>query len=142
MGHQRTADADAAGGKSQRFSIWLALALKVEEGPHHTAIGAPQNVGARNPAARTLQPRYSSKRPLLCRGIGVGGEGFTNLLLLPRQPVKGPRQARTFARPGAAYRPSTVFFYSPQPRSRDEYLHYKTRLYSGQGSSAVLKRYQ
>ncbi|MBZ4312357.1 aldehyde dehydrogenase EutE, partial [Mycobacterium tuberculosis] len=59
------------------FDSALALALRVEEGLHHTAIMHSQNVSRLNLAARTLQTSIFVKNGPSYAGIGVGGEGFT-----------------------------------------------------------------
>ena len=73
-----------------------ALALRVEEGLHHTAIMHSQNVSRLNLAARTLQTSILSKMARLT-GIGVGGEGFTTFTIATPT-GEGTTSARTFAR--------------------------------------------
>lgn len=102
MGHQRTVDADAAGGKVSDFDSALALALKVEEGLHHTAIMHSQNVSRLNLAARTLQTSIFVKNGPSYAGIGVGGEGFTTFTIATPT-GEGPRQRVLLPAPGAAY---------------------------------------
>ncbi|HBU6312040.1 TPA: aldehyde dehydrogenase [Klebsiella pneumoniae] len=55
------------------FDSALALALRVEEGLHHTAIMHSQNVSRLNLAARTLQTSIFVKNGPSYAGIGVGG---------------------------------------------------------------------
>ncbi len=78
------------------FDSALALALRVEEGLHHTAIMHSQNVSRLNLAARTLQTSILSKCPSYA-GIGVGGEGFTTFTIATPT-GEGTTSARTFAR--------------------------------------------
>ncbi|EBQ6122729.1 aldehyde dehydrogenase EutE, partial [Salmonella enterica subsp. enterica serovar Enteritidis] len=75
----------------------LALALKVEEGLHHTAIMHSQNVSRLNLAARTLQTSIFVKNGPSYAGIGVGGEGFTTFTIATPT-GEGTTSARTFAR--------------------------------------------
>lgn len=63
------------------FDSALTLALKVEEGLHHTAIMHSQNVSRLNLAARTLQTSIFVKNGPSYAGIGVGGEGFTTFTI-------------------------------------------------------------
>ncbi|NHL56394.1 CoA-acylating propionaldehyde dehydrogenase PduP, partial [Staphylococcus aureus] len=79
------------------FDIALALALRVEEGLHHTAIMHSQNVSRLNLAARTLQTSIFVKNGPSYAGIGVGGEGFTTFTIAPPT-GEGTTSARTFAR--------------------------------------------
>ena len=79
------------------FDSALALALRVEEGLHHTAIMHSQNVSRLNLAARTLQPSIFVKNGPSYAGIGVGGEGFTTFTIAPPT-GEGTTSARTFAR--------------------------------------------
>ncbi len=71
------------------FDSALALALRVEEGLHHTAIMHSQNVSRLNLAARTLQTSIFVKNGPSYAGIGVGGEGLPPSPS-PRQPEKAP----------------------------------------------------
>lgn len=75
----------------------LALALRVEEGLHHTAIMHSQNVSRLNLAARTLQTSIFVKNGPSYAGIGVGGEGFTTFTIATPT-GEGTTSARTFAR--------------------------------------------
>lgn len=79
------------------FDSALALALKVEEGLHHTAIMHSQNVSRLNLAARTLQTSIFVKNGPSYAGIGVGGEGFTTFTIATPT-GEGTTSARTFAR--------------------------------------------
>ncbi|HBQ5094744.1 CoA-acylating propionaldehyde dehydrogenase PduP [Klebsiella variicola] len=85
----RVADFDSA--------LALALALRVEEGLHHTAIMHSQNVSRLNLAARTLQTSIFVKNGPSYAGIGVGGEGFTTFTIATPT-GEGTTSARTFAR--------------------------------------------
>ena len=75
----------------------LALALRVEEGLHHTAIMHSQNVSRLNLAARTLKTSIFVKNGPSYAGIGVGGEGFTTFTIATPT-GEGTTSARTFAR--------------------------------------------
>lgn len=77
--------------KVNDFDSALTLALKVEDGLHHTAIMHSQNVSRLNLAARVMQTSIFVKNGPSWAGIGVGGEGFTTLPLQHR-PEKGQRQ--------------------------------------------------
>ncbi len=79
------------------FDSALALALRVEEGLHHTAIMHSQNVSRLNLAARTLQTSIFVKNGPSYAGIGVGGEGFTTFTIATPT-GEGTTSARTFAR--------------------------------------------
>lgn len=79
------------------FDSALTLALKVEEGLHHTAIMHSQNVSRLNLAARTLQTSIFVKNGPSYAGIGVGGEGFTTFTIATPT-GEGTTSARTFAR--------------------------------------------
>nr|WP_318381112.1 CoA-acylating propionaldehyde dehydrogenase PduP [uncultured Enterobacter sp.] len=79
------------------FDAALALALKVEEGLHHTAVMHSQNVSRLNLAARTLQTSIFVKNGPSYAGIGVGGEGFTTFTIATPT-GEGTTSARTFAR--------------------------------------------
>lgn len=83
--------------KVDNFDSALALALKVEEGLHHTAIMHSQNVSRLNLAARTLQTSIFVKNGPSYAGIGVGGEGFTTFTIATPT-GEGTTSARTFAR--------------------------------------------
>ena len=83
--------------KVSDFDSALALALKVEEGLHHTAIMHSQNVSRLNLAARTLQTSIFVKNGPSYAGIGVGGEGFTTFTIATPT-GEGTTSARTFAR--------------------------------------------
>ena len=83
--------------KVRDFDSALALALKVEEGLHHTAIMHSQNVSRLNLAARTLQTSIFVKNGPSYAGIGVGGEGFTTFTIATPT-GEGTTSARTFAR--------------------------------------------
>ena len=75
----------------------LSLALKVEDGLHHTAIMHSQNVSRLNLAARTLQTSIFVKNGPSYAGIGVGGEGFTTFTIATPT-GEGTTSARTFGR--------------------------------------------
>ncbi|MBZ2030056.1 CoA-acylating propionaldehyde dehydrogenase PduP [Klebsiella pneumoniae] len=77
------------------FDSALALALRVEEGLHHTAIMHSQNVSRLNLAARTLQTSIFVKNGPSYAGIG--GEGFTTFTIATPT-GEGTTSARTFAR--------------------------------------------
>lgn len=79
------------------FDSALALALRVEEGLHHTAIMHSQNVSRLNLAARTLQTSIFVKNGPSYAGIGVGGEGFTTFTIATPT-GESTTSARTFAR--------------------------------------------
>ena len=79
------------------FDSALALALRVEEGLHHTAIMHSQNVSRLNLEARTLQTSIFVKNGPSYAGIGVGGEGFTTFTIATPT-GEGTTSARTFAR--------------------------------------------
>ena len=83
--------------KVKDFDAALSLALKVEEGLHHTAIMHSQNVSRLNLAARTLQTSIFVKNGPSYAGIGVGGEGFTTFTIATPT-GEGTTSARTFAR--------------------------------------------
>jgi propionaldehyde dehydrogenase len=73
--------------KVSDFDSALALALKVEEGLHHTAIMHSQNVSRLNLAARTLQTSIFVKNGPLMPGSASAVKALPPSLL-PRQPVK------------------------------------------------------
>lgn len=79
------------------FDAALTLALKVEDGLHHTAIMHSQNVSRLNLAARRLQTSIFVKNGPSYAGIGVGGEGFTTFTIATPT-GEGTTSARTFAR--------------------------------------------
>ncbi|WP_337263762.1 MULTISPECIES: aldehyde dehydrogenase family protein [unclassified Serratia (in: enterobacteria)] len=79
------------------FDAGLALALKVEDGLHHTAIMHSQNVTRLNLAARQLQTSIFVKNGPSYAGIGVGAEGFTTFTIATPT-GEGTTSARTFAR--------------------------------------------
>lgn len=83
--------------KVKDFDSALTLALKVEEGLHHTAIMHSQNVSRLNLAARTLQTSIFVKNGPSYAGIGVGGEGFTTFTIATPT-GEGTTSAKTFAR--------------------------------------------
>lgn len=78
------------------FDSALALALRVEEGLHHTAIMHSQNVSRLNLAARTLQTSIFVKMARLTRESASAAKGLPPSPS-PRQP-EGTTSARTFAR--------------------------------------------
>ncbi len=92
------------------FDSALALALRVEEGLHHTAIMHSQNVSRLNLAARTLQTSIFVKNGPSYAGIGVGGEGFTTFTIATPT-GEGTTSARD-VRPPAALRVDQRFFHS------------------------------
>jgi acyl-CoA reductase-like NAD-dependent aldehyde dehydrogenase len=71
------------------FDSALALALRVEEGLHHTAIMHSQNVSRLNLAARTLQTSILSKMARLTRESASAAKGLPPSPS-PRQPEKAP----------------------------------------------------
>lgn len=83
--------------KVNDFDSALALALKVEDGLHHTAIMHSQNVSRLNLAARVMQTSIFVKNGPSWAGIGVGGEGFTTFTIATPT-GEGTTSARTFAR--------------------------------------------
>lgn len=83
--------------KVNDFDCALTLALRVEEGLHHTAIMHSQNVSRLNLAARTLQTSIFVKNGPSYAGIGVGGEGFTTFTIATPT-GEGTTSAKTFAR--------------------------------------------
>lgn len=83
--------------KVKDFDSALTLAIKVEEGLHHTAIMHSQNVSRLNLAARTLQTSIFVKNGPSYAGIGVGGEGFTTFTIATPT-GEGTTSAKTFAR--------------------------------------------
>lgn len=87
--------------KVRDFDSALALALKVEEGLHHTAIMHSQNVSRLNLAARTLQTSIFVKTAPLMPGSASAAKVLPPLPL-PHQPVKGQRRRAPLPAPGAA----------------------------------------
>lgn len=83
--------------KVNDFDSALTLALKVEDGLHHTAIMHSQNVSRLNLAARVMQTSIFVKNGPSWAGIGVGGEGFTTFTIATPT-GEGTTSARTFAR--------------------------------------------
>lgn len=83
--------------KVNDFDSALTLALKVEDGLHHTAIMHSQNVSRLNLAARVMQTSIFVKNGPSWAGIGVGSEGFTTFTIATPT-GEGTTSARTFAR--------------------------------------------
>ena len=83
--------------KVNDFDSALTLALKVEDGLHHTAIMHSQNVSRLNLAARVMQTSIFVKNGPSWAGIGVGGEGFTTFTIATPT-GEGTTSARAFAR--------------------------------------------
>ena len=83
--------------KVKDFDAALSLALKVDDGLHHTAIMHSQTVSRLHLAARTLQTSIFVKNGPSYAGIGVGGEGFTTFTIATPT-GEGTTSARTFAR--------------------------------------------
>ena len=79
------------------FEQGLALALKVEDGLHHTAIMHSQNVSRLNKAAHLMQTSIFVKNGPSFAGIGVGAEGFTTFTIATPT-GEGTTSARTFGR--------------------------------------------
>ena len=96
-----------------------------------------QNVSRLNLAARTLQTSIFVKNGPSYAGIGVGGEGFTTFTIATPT-GEGTTSARTFAAP--ALRADQRLFH-PLTEVAMKTFSLQTRLYSGQGSLAVLKRF-
>lgn len=119
------------------FDSALTLALKVEEGLHHTAIMHSQNVSRLNLAARTLQTSIFVKNGPSYAGIGVGGEGFTTFTIATPT-GEGTTSARTFARSRRCVLTNGFLFVNGAVMNS---FSLQTRLYSGQGSLDVLKRF-
>jgi propionaldehyde dehydrogenase len=63
------------------FETGLALALKVENEQHHTAIMHSQNVTRLNLAAKTMQTSIFVKNGPSYAGLGIGAEGFTTFTI-------------------------------------------------------------
>ncbi len=119
------------------FDSALALALRVEEGLHHTAIMHSQNVSRLNLAARTLQTSIFVKNGPSYAGIGVGGEGFTTFTIATPT-GEGTTSARTFARLRRCVLTNGFPFAN---RGAMHTFSLQTRLYSGPGSLAALQRF-
>lgn len=79
------------------FEQGLQLALKVEDGLHHTAIMHSQNVSRLNKAAHLMQTSIFVKNGPSYAGIGVGAEGFTTFTIATPT-GEGTTSARTFGR--------------------------------------------
>ncbi|STU61233.1 coA-acylating propionaldehyde dehydrogenase [Klebsiella pneumoniae] len=120
------------------FDSALALALRVEEGLHHTAIMHSQNVSRLNLAARTLQTSIFVKNGPSYAGIGVGGEGFTTFTIATPT-GEGTTSARTFARLRRCV--LTQRFFHSLTGGAMHTFSLQTRLYSGPGSLAALQRF-
>jgi len=79
------------------FEEGLALALKVENNLHHTAIMHSQNVSRLNQAAKVMQTSIFVKNGPSYAGLGIGAEGFTTFTIATPT-GEGTTSARTFAR--------------------------------------------
>lgn len=79
------------------FEQALQLALKVEDGLHHTAMMHSQNVSRLNKAAHLMQTSIFVKNGPSYAGIGVGAEGFTTFTIATPT-GEGTTSARTFGR--------------------------------------------
>lgn len=79
------------------FEQGLQLALKVEDGLHHTAMMHSQNVSRLNKAAHLMQTSIFVKNGPSYAGIGVGAEGFTTFTIATPT-GEGTTSARTFGR--------------------------------------------
>ncbi len=111
------------------FDSALALALRVEEGLHHTAIMHSQNVSRLNLAARTLQTSIFVKMARLTRESASAAKGLPPSPS-PRQPEKAPPPR---GRSPAALRVDQRFFHSLTGGAMHTFS-LQTRLYSGPGS--------
>ena len=79
------------------FETGLALALKVENDQHHTAIMHSQNVSRLNLAAKTMQTSIFVKNGPSYAGLGIEAEGFTTFTIATPT-GEGTTSARSFAR--------------------------------------------
>lgn len=79
------------------FETGLALAQKVENEQHHTAIMHSQNVTRLNLAAKTMQTSIFVKNGPSYAGLGIGAEGFTTFTIATPT-GEGTTSARSFAR--------------------------------------------